>query len=147
MNSCVLADSDHFGRVQVSMTITEFHLNHLDALHNATHSVIALAMDLHQNKTWHRRRILAQLSSYKSENPSPLLSSRTYLSMWMLTLCCCALIFGGDTVQPTTLQKVGWQGWQMEAQAQLPVSASERPKLSHFPCPERESSYRLQDPE
>lgn len=86
MNSCVLqgvlADRDRLRNsgVQVSITIREFHLNHLDVLHNATHSEIALAMDLHQNKTWHQRGILAQLSS-KSEHPRPPPSSAIYLSM------------------------------------------------------------------
>lgn len=69
MNSCVLqgvaADRDRSrnGVAQVSIAIREFHLNRLDVLHNATHSAIALAMDLHQNKTWHRRGILAQLNN------------------------------------------------------------------------------------
>lgn len=77
MNSCVLqgvlTDRDRFrnGVAQVSITIKEFHLNRLDVLHNATHSEIALAMDLHQNKTWHQRGILAQLNNSKSEHPGP----------------------------------------------------------------------------
>lgn len=76
MNSCVLqegvlADRDHFrnGGVQVSITIREFHLNRLDVLHNATHSEIALAMDLHRNKTWHQQDILAQFNNSESEHP------------------------------------------------------------------------------
>lgn len=58
-----MADRDHFrnGVAQVSIAIMEFHLNHLDVLHNTTHSEIAVAMDLHQNKTWRQRGILAQL--------------------------------------------------------------------------------------
>lgn len=69
MNSCVLqraqADRDRFrnGVAQVSITIAEFHLNHLDVLHNTTHSELALAMDLQQNETWHQRNILAQLNN------------------------------------------------------------------------------------
>lgn len=87
MNSCVLqgvlADRDHFrnGGVQVSIAIREFHLNHLDVLHNATHSEIALAMDLHQNKTWHRSDILAQFNNSKSEHRGLPPSSGVYLSM------------------------------------------------------------------
>lgn len=67
----VLGDRDHFRNtgVQVSPTIREFHLNRLDVLHNATHSEVALAMDLHRNKAWQRRGILAQLNSSKSEHP------------------------------------------------------------------------------
>lgn len=73
----VLADRDHFsnGGTQVSVTIREFHLNRLDALHNATHSEAALAVDLHLNKTWHQRDILAQLNNSKSEHPVPALGS------------------------------------------------------------------------
>lgn len=66
MNSCVLQGvaaidiAARNGVAQVSIAIKEFHLNRLDVLHNATHSEVALAMDLHQNKTWLRRGILAQ---------------------------------------------------------------------------------------
>lgn len=87
MNSCVLqgvlADRDHCRNsgVQVSITIREYHLNHLDVLHNATHSEIALAMDLHQNKTWHRGGILAQLNNSKSEHSGLPPSSGVYLPM------------------------------------------------------------------
>ena len=43
--------------------IREFHLNPLDVFHNATHSVIALGMDLHRYKTWHHVSILAQVQA------------------------------------------------------------------------------------
>lgn len=144
MNSCVLqgvlADSNHFrnGVAQVSIPIIEFHLNRLDVLHNATHSEIALAMDLHQNKTWHHWGILAQLSNSKSAHRGPP-QLQGLSSMWTLTLCWCVLISGGDTAQQTGLWKADWRGWRLKAQAQLPVSASERPKLSHFPNLQGES--------
>lgn len=98
MNSCVLqgalADRDRFrnGGVQVSVTIREFHLNHLDVLHHATHSEIALAMDLHQNKTWHHRGILALTQNSQSLSapgppPSPRHLSAVDVNADSLLLC------------------------------------------------------------
>lgn len=130
MNSCVLqgvlADRHRFRNsgVQVSIAIREFHLNHLDVLHNATHPEIALAMDLHQYKTWHWRGILAQFQVWTPRPPPSPPGSGIYLSMWMLTLCWSVLISGGDTAQ---------RGWRTGRTSTAPCECVWKAQIEPFP--------------
>jgi len=71
--------------------IRTFHLNHLDVFHNATHSLIVLVMDLHQNQTWH----------HPCKHSWPRLCCSACEVAHIRTKCaahcvCCVLMSGGD---------------------------------------------------
>lgn len=109
----VLTNRDRV-KVQVSKTIRDFHLNRLDVFHNATHSVIALVIDLHWNKTWHHVSILAQVQPKPPESslPPPPLHLLTVVMnanccAVLAALCCCVLISGWDSsVRVIALYKI-----------------------------------------
>lgn len=142
----VLADRNHFAEVQLSIIIREFHLKHLDVLHNATHSEIVLAVDLHRNKTWHGWHILAQFNSSKSEWPPQL---PTQLQDLSADVNADSLLVRSDLRRWYRAANRFIKRWDDKAREwrHKPVSASEKPKLSHFPPVPRESPYHLQDPE